>query len=1340
MFAHHAEGFIESDLTRPDGGAWQEAVGITFDNSGRSWVWERGGRVWIIDESNPVTSVFLDISDEVGAWHDHGMLGFALHPDFDQTGFVYLLYIVDRHHLMHCAEPVSGVGIPVCDSGYESATNEYFAATIGRLTRYQAEMPVGDSDYSNATVFNSASRTVLIGSTVSTGLISTSRSHVTGSLVFGTDGTLLVTTGEGSRSANDSGSGSTTGDDKSYTSQALADGILDAAQDVGANRAQMVDSLSGKILRIDPLTGSGLPSNPYFDSAAPNSPRSKVFGLGLRNPYRASLWPDSGSHNPADGNPGKLIIGDVGRWDWEEVNIMEAPGQNFGWPVYEGMNLFTGSAFALGRLDNIFTPNPLFGTGGCTEEFFQFNDLIVQDSLNAPDFPNPCNNSVQIAAQTPTHIHTRPVITWTHQSAVTKSKGYDSNGEAVDYDIDDPLSPVLGTPFMGSSVTGGMIYQGTDLPVEYARNYFFGDYTGQWIRRLVFDQSGQPVSVQEFSDGAEAGGVVHLATKPDSGGIYFIPWTIAVKRLDYAPGGNFRPVADLAASPTFGPSPLVTSFDASGSTDPEGSVLSYSWDFGDGGSSTDIAPQHTFTTPGIGSYTVTLTVTDIDGAQDTASTVVSPNNSPPAVSIISPVDGTEYSLSGDITYDLLADIRDNEHATVSMECTWTVRLYHNTHFHGGPPLQGCQTQAVTTPAGCDGQNYYWEFTLAVKDPAGLEDTDSVRLNTPNCAGDNTVPVANGDLVQIQSGDSVSIPVLDNDFDDVALDALSVVLTGPAPNYGTATIDMSTGNIDYEHTDAAGAIETLQYRVSDSAGAASNDATVVIRITAPDTENPSEPGTFVASAAASDEVSLSWDPSSDNVSVAGYRVYRDSAQIADMSGTTLLDQNLTTNTVYDYAIEAYDLAGNTSTQAFAQATTLPLPQAVNFPVMQDSYTRENTAGTNYGADNIIRIQNWGNMTGFVRFDLSSFPAGSTVSSAILRLSVDDVKKSGTVSIHKVLSNWDELTLTENNKPALGAALAGLTVLPINDGQIIEADVSDLVSLLLADPGNDFGLALTPDNVNLWIDSREGGPAMELIVNLGGPPSNTAPQVNAGNDQSVILPAAANLSGSVNDDGLPNPPGATTLAWSMVSGPGTVSFGTPSSLNTTATFTLPGDYVLSLLADDSILTGNDTLNVTVIDPNVNQAPTTDAGSDFSVNVNTSISLAGSVSDDGLPNPPASVSAAWSQISGPGAATFTDSASATTDVTFDATGDYVLRLIANDGEYTEIDDIIVTVVEPSSQLTFNVMQDSYTRENAAGTNYGADSIIRIQNWGNMTGFVRFDLSSFPAGSTVSSAILRL
>ncbi len=93
-----------------------------------------------------------------------------------------------------------------------------------------------------------------------------------------------------------------------------------------------------------------------------------------------------------------------------------------------------------------------------------------------------------------------------------------------------------------------------------------------------------------------------------------------------------------------------------------------------------------------------------------------------------------------------------------------------------------------------------------------------------------------------------------------------------------------------------------------------------------------------------------------------------------------------------------------------------------------------------------------------------------------------------------------------------------------------------------------------------------------------PQNHAPVVSAGPDRSVIFPAAASLSGSVSDDGLPNPPGTTTAQWTKVSGPGTVSFADPTTPTTTATFSDPGTYVLRLTGDDSALTNSDDVTVT------------------------------------------------------------------------------------------------------------------------------------------------------------------
>ena len=86
------------------------------------------------------------------------------------------------------------------------------------------------------------------------------------------------------------------------------------------------------------------------------------------------------------------------------------------------------------------------------------------------------------------------------------------------------------------------------------------------------------------------------------------------------------------------------------------------------------------------------------------------------------------------------------------------------------------------------------------------------------------------------------------------------------------------------------------------------------------------------------------------------------------------------------------------------------------------------------------------------------------------------------------------------------------------------------------------------------------------------------VTAGSNQTITLPAAANLNGTVTDDGLPNPPGAVTVTWSKVSGPGTVTFANPAAKVTTATFSTAGTYVLKLTASDSALTAS--ANTTVI----------------------------------------------------------------------------------------------------------------------------------------------------------------
>ena len=189
----------------------------------------------------------------------------------------------------------------------------------------------------------------------------------------------------------------------------------------------------------------------------------------------------------------------------------------------------------------------------------------------------------------------------------------------------------------------------------------------------------------------------------------------------------------------------------------------------------------------------------------------------------------------------------------------------------------------------------------------------------------------------------------------------------------------------------------------------------------------------------------------------------------------------------------------------------------------------------------------------------------------------------------------------------------------------------------------------------------------------PPHNQAPVVNAGSDQAITLPNTASLAATVTDDGLPT--GATlAVQWSVDSG-GAVTFANANSASTTATFGAAGTYVLRATASDSVLTAFDTVTVIVEpEPPENQAPVVNAGTDQTITLPDTASLAGSATDDGLPAG-SSVTLLWSVESG-GTVVFASPTSASTTATFAEAGTYVLRLTASDGALSSFDTVTVTV----------------------------------------------------------------
>ncbi len=679
-------------------GGWSSPVGATWDANDRMYVWEKRGRAWIVENGVRLATPLVNIEQEVGNWGDHGMLGFALDPNFLVNGYIYLMYAVDRHHLIYF-----GTG------SYDPFVTEGNAAAIVRITRYTA---IGPS-------FNTVdvnSRLILFGETKQTGAAITYNTHGAGTLVFGRDGTLLASIGEGASPVGaDVGNSS-----DSYYVQALADGIIRPEENVGALRSQMVNSHSGKVLRLDPATGNGIPSNPWYDASAPRAPRSRVWALGLRNPYRMHLVPNTGSTDPALAQPGTLNIGDVGWSTWEELNVCDAPAMNFGWPIYEGME---ASPYAVLTTENRDVPNPLYDGINCTLPYLRFHDLLVQDQpVLFNGHPNPCNAAVQIPNSIPKFFHARPAIDWNHANQ-SRTGAFNGNN-AVTFDLDDPTSPVTGPRFGGYAAMAGPSSSELVLPPTFANSSFHGDYAGGWIRRFDFDELNEPDSVHDFASGL--GAVNFIGADPDGCIVYIKYNSTEVRRICYTLAVNLPPVAVTTQSAFYGPGPLSVTFAGSGSSDPESGVLTYLWNFGDGSPTSNAAdpPVHVFTAPvGVpAAYTITFTVTDDQGHSVEKTMLISVNNTRPTVAITSFANGAFYPVGMDTTFQLVASVTDLEHSAAQMTYNWVTTLHHNTHLHPGAPNGSVFSSTVINGEGCNEDTYYYDVTLTVTDAAGLSTT------------------------------------------------------------------------------------------------------------------------------------------------------------------------------------------------------------------------------------------------------------------------------------------------------------------------------------------------------------------------------------------------------------------------------------------------------------------------------------------------------------------------------------------------------------------------------------------------------------------------------------------
>jgi hypothetical protein len=438
---------------------------------------------------------------------------------------------------------------------------------------------------------------------------------------------------------------------------------------------------------------------------------------------------------------------------------------------------------------------------------------------------------------------------------------------------------------------------------------------------------------------------------------------------------------------------------------------------------------------------------------------------------------------------------------------------------------------------------------------------------------------------------------------------------------------------------------------------------------------------------------------------------------------------------------------------------------------DTRLRKPFPDTNYGELNLLTVDASPESGVLLRWDVSAIPQGSLILGASMTLTVTDASADD-FEVYGVNRNWIEGQATWNIAAAgvpwgapgasalsdRGPELVGLLSAPATGSTTVILNPEGLAALQswVNSPSVNFGF-LVQNYTNavdaLAFRSSEAATATrpKLEITYAAPttpPVNSAPTVNAGTDQSVLQSIGASLDGTVNDDGLPNPPASVTTTWSMFSGPGIATFANAAAVDTTASFSQTGTYVLRLSADDGLLVNSDDVVINVTDSPVNVAPTVNAGADQTVPLSSGANLDGTVTDDGMPNPPASVTTNWSVVSGPGTASFANASAIDTTASFSQAGTYVLRLSANDGELVSSDDVAINVNEatPVTQSfqdgvsSYAGTTDTRLRLSAPNTNVGTNTTLFVEGSHPSSVLLRWDISTIPPGSVVTAAAITL